>query len=313
MEQPPRYKLLHDPTSKFTISRTGHLYELESVNYREVPVHLEGVKRSSIHGLSRDSRRRMIKEVSSYGSRKPVFVTTTYNDPMPTCEEAKRHNKLFMQRLLYQYPDYWILWRLEFQPKSGRPHFHYLIYSKGKDVFIPSGCVKKLWREVTDREALEPRIEGLRSHRGGLYYCTKYLCKEDLEGFELYKKTHPNTKTGRFWGVQGRDRKPNDTKDLQVSAEDFKYILITVLRDKAERELKRDLRVKGDSWEAIEASLGTEEAEKEIRKRTRHLFKSANGTPTWTLSENQQLVEGMVRTAKASYNQDDLDYVFTFC
>lgn len=313
MELHSRYKLLHKPSSKFTISRTGHLYELESVNYGETPTHLEGIRRGEVKTFSRSSRRRMIKTVSSFGKRKPVFVTLSYNNPMPTCEEAKYHNKIFMKRILYQYPDYWILWRLEFQPLSGRPHFHYLIYSKGQSVFIPKHIIKKYARAATGRGALETRIEGLYSHRGGMYYCTKYLAKEDEEGFEKYKKHHPNTKIGRFWGVQGRSRIPDETKALEMSVEDYKYILMTVLRDKAEREFKRDYRVKGESWEIIEMLMATEEGEKELRKRTRNIFKSSNGTPTWLLSDDEDLMRGVLLTAKNRFRQEDLDYVLTFC
>ena len=70
MELPPRYKLLTDPSSSFNIKRTGHLYEVESCNYRGYqPDHLEGVKRNLISTFSKDSRRRLIKAVSAYGIR----------------------------------------------------------------------------------------------------------------------------------------------------------------------------------------------------------------------------------------------------
>ena len=98
-----------------------------------------------------------------------------------------------------------------------------------------------------------------------------------------------------------------------MSVEDYKYILMTVLRDKAEREFKRDYRVKGESWEIIEMLMATEEGEKELRKRTRNIFKSSNGTPTWLLSDDEDLMRGVLLTAKNRFRQEDLDYVLTFC
>ena len=193
MELPSRFKLLSDPSSSFNIKRTGHLYEVESVNFRGIqPDHLEGVKRGQIATFSRGSRRRMIQKASSFGDRKPIFGTNGYDNPIPSIKEAKIHNKRFLKKLHYDFPGHWVIWRMEFD-KNGRIHFHYLVYSTKGKTFISHQWWKRNWRHVTGRDTLRPEVKGMRSHRGGIYYATKYLCKEDQEGFEKYKALHPKS------------------------------------------------------------------------------------------------------------------------
>ena len=313
MELPPRYKLLTDPSSSFNIKRTGHLYEVESCNYRGYqPDHLEGVKRNLISTFSKDSRRRLIKAVSAYGIRCPIFGTTTYDDPMPSIAEAKRHNDRFMKRILRKFPTYWIVWRMEFQPKSGRPHFHYLIYSPEKTPFIPHQWFKKSWREVTGRDSLRPEVKGMRSHKGGLCYASKYLCKEDQEGFEKYKKFHPGSKIGRFWGIAGRKNIPEESKGMQLSREDYKWLLYEMAKDKAERSMKRNLRKEGNTWDQISA-LETQPEWDEHRLNLMRSYFRKNGMPTWTLSDEPNHIDRTVRQSKALNDPANIDFVFRYC
>lgn len=313
MEPPPRHKLLSDPSSSFNIKKSGHLYELESVNYAGFqPEQLEEVKRRQITTFSKDSRRRMIKKVSAYGTRCPIFGTTTYDDPMPTVDEAKRHNRNFMSRMLRKYPGHWIVWRLEFQPKSGRPHFHYLIYGQEKTPFVPHQWFRDNWRQVTGRDSLWPEVKGMRSHRGGIYYASKYLCKEDEEGFEKYKSFHPGTKVGRFWGVEGSKNIPDESKDKALSADDFKWLMIHMAKDKAERSMKRDLRKKGLSWDDIEAERNGKHWDRYVLEQAKVLWRKG-GMPTWTLSDETNFIDRTVRLSKNIHTDADIDYVFRFC
>ena len=313
MKLPPRYKLLSDPSSTFNVTKSGHLYELESVNHKGyLPDQLEGIKRNQITTFSKDSRRRMIKAVSAFGERCPIFGTTTYDDPMPTVKEAKRDNDVFMRRMLRKYPGHWIVWRMEFQPKSGRPHFHYLIYGQEKTPFVPHQWFRENWRSVTGRDSLWPEVKGMRSHRGGIYYASKYLCKEDEEGFQKYKDYHPGTKVGRFWGIAGRENIPDDSTDTAFSTEDYKWLLLHMVKDKAERSIKRDLRKQGKTWDEIDAEWGSPNWDQRVMDLARQLWRK-NGMPTWTCNDETNFLDRTIRLSKNSNTHADIDYVFRFC
>jgi hypothetical protein len=312
MELPSRFKLLTDPSSSFNIKKSGHLYEVESVNFRDLfPAHLDGVKRGQIKTFSRGSRRRMIKQCSSFGERKPIFGTNGYDNPIPSIKEAKKHNDRFLTKLHRDYPAHWVVWRMEFD-KNGRIHFHYLVYSKEGKTFISHQWWKRNWRHVTGRPSLRPEVKGMRSHRGGIYYASKYLCKEDEEGFEKYKALFPLAKVGRFWGVTGRKNIPMETKDYSISHDDFKWLILHLAKDKAERSYKRDLRKDGNSWEIIEAMWGSDDWDKEVLTRTKKLFQK-NGFPTWTLSDQPNYIERTIRTSRLKHDATDIDFVFPFC
>lgn len=312
MEKPNRYKLLSDPSSSFNIKKTGHLYEADSVNFTGwQPDQLLGKKRSQIVTFSKGSRRRMIKAIRSFGARCPIFGTTTYDDPMPSVEEAKKHNANFMRRILRSFKGYWIVWRMEFQPSSGRPHFHYLIYSKEKNAYISYKWFRKNWRLSTGRNSLYPDIQGMRSHRGGLYYCAKYLCKDDEEGFEKYQATHPKSDVGRFWGIYGRWNVPEESTVKPLNNEDFKYFLMILLEDKAIRSLKRELKERGKTWVWIECFQNTSEWDDLLTAKIKSLFVNG-GVPTWHLSDESNFIETIVRRSRERYSQQDIDDTFSF-
>ena len=312
MELPPRYKLLTDPSSSFNIKRTGHLYELESVNHSVLPDQLQGIKRKRITTFSKGSRRRMIQKLSRFGDRKAIFATCTYDDPMPTVEESKKHLDRLLKRIKRKFPDYTVVWRLEFQPKSGRPHYHMLIYGPDKTPFIPHQWLKKAWREVTGRDSLEPEVKGMRSHRGGMYYASKYLCKEDEEGFEKYRRMHPGTKVGRFWGVAGSKNVPAASDVTALTADDYKWLCLHMAKDKAERSMKRELRKKGKSWDEIEAETNGAYWDRCVLQQARRMF-VGGGMPTWCSTDETNFIDRTVRLSKNSHADADIDYVFRFC
>ena len=312
MERSPRYKLLTDPSSSFNIQRTGHLYELESVNHSVLPEQLEGIKRNRITTFSKASRRRMIQKLSRLGDRKAIFATCTYDDPMPTVEEAKTHLDRLLKRIQRKFPGYISVWRLEFQPKSGRPHFHMLIYGPDKTPFIPHQWLKAAWRQVTGRDSLRPEVKGMRSHRGGMYYASKYLCKEDEEGFEKYRRMHPGTKVGRFWGISGSKHIPDSADVTALSADDYKWLTLHMAKDKAERSIKRELRKKGKTYDEIEADSNSPGWDRCVLEQARMMF-VGGGFPTWISTDDLKYIDRTVRLSKNSHTDADIDYVFRFC
>ena len=307
----PRFLLLSDPTSHFQITRTGHLYELQSVNFTGYqPSHLDGVKRNAIQDFSRGSRRRLIKQIRAYGAIVPIFVTLGYDDPMPTCEEAKKHLDRFLVKLLRQHPTYWAVWRLEFQ-KAGRVHFHLLIYNQGTKPFVPKEWIEKQWSLCAGRERLYPRIEALRSHRGGLYYCAKYLAKSNDIGWSNYKELYPQSSPGRFWGIHGRKNFKETSVIQRLSADDYKYFLLTLLEEKAGRALTRDLIKKGWEYPKIEAFQALDEWDEMKKEKAKELFKKG-GVPTWALSDETDFISKEVGRSKTNHDAADIDSTFKF-
>ena len=309
--QHPRFSLLSNPTSTFNITRIGHLYEVDSVNFTGMqPVQLEGAKRNVILDFSRGSRRRLIKQIRAYGAIVPIFVTLGYNDPMPTMKEAKKHLHHFLGKLLRVHPTYWVVWRAEFQ-KAGRVHFHLLIYNQEKKPFVPKEWIQKHWSQCANRKCLYPRVEALRSHRGGLYYCAKYLAKDNDIGWSNYKELYPQSSPGRFWGIHGR----KNFKETQVietlSAEDFKYFLLTLLEEKAARSLTRDLIKQGWEYVKIDAFKSLDEWDQLVKDKAKEIFKKG-GVPTWALSDENEFVQAEVERSKAKHDASDIDSTFIF-
>lgn len=184
------------------INLYDHMMELEgpSVWERKGP----GAKRGCIFGMSPASRKRLRRAAARVPKKSiPNFFTTTYQKQVPF-EESKRHLDNFGKRMVYHYPDIFMIWRIELQ-KRKVPHYHFLIY-RGPQIINRKGANKEVfewmrrtWCEVIgqmDTEALQAstRYERLRNIRGVHYYISKYLSKDDGN------KDVP----GRQWGIIGR-------------------------------------------------------------------------------------------------------------
>jgi len=215
---------------KLKVTKNGHLFELESINAGKQPSHLEGVERSEIHEFSSQSRARLIREVSSYGSMVPIFVTLTYGAEYPEPLETKKHLKAWWRRISSAHPDYFAVWKLEFQ-KRGAPHYHLLVYSKKGRPRICKDFLKESWWQATKTKNLRTEVKRLRSHRGGVWYATKYLAKT-----EVYKPPVDPSETGnarqsvpgpgRFWGIMSRKNKPDNVSHYMLSQLSISFYLV---------------------------------------------------------------------------------------
>ena len=305
----PRFKLLYRPEVPFQITQHGHLYEVESCNYTGfIPEQLEGVKRKEIEAFSSGSRRRLIKLIRSFGAIKPIFLTLTYDDPMPTCKDAKADLFRFMKKLERKWPDIFSIWRLEFQ-KAGRVHFHLLLYSQVKQPYLPKDWIQSEWRDATGRSDLLPRVEKLRSHRGGLYYCAKYLAKDNDTGWQNYKALFPQESPGRFWGFRRRGQFNQQSVSSPLSNEDYKYLMLSMLEEKADRSLRRELIQSGNSYQSIEAITGCDDWDDKVKDKSKELFKEG-GCPTFFFSDSDNAISSQVRASKNFHTKADLDETF---
>ena len=279
----PRFKLKQG--QHLTVEQEGHLLRLESINANIQPLWLQDVKRSAIGGFSRASRYRLIQEVSTYGKLTPIFGTLGYNEPFPTWEEAKYHIDQFGKKILRKYPNYWVIWKMEFY-ESGCIHFHVLIYSPDGKPFIPKGEFKSMWEAATGRSHLYPRIERLRSHRGGIYYATKYLCKNETEELTENQKTF----SGRYWGILGRKNRVTHKTKYRLSPDEYKYLHGELCIQLATKRIKYELRKDGNEWEIINAGIDAGIYEEKIHRLAKSMI-TKNKAPTKLLTDDKHWLD----------------------
>ena len=279
----PRFKLKEG--QNLMVEQEGHLLRFESINANMQPFWLEDIKREKISTFSRASRYRLIQEVSTYGKLTPIFGTLGYNNPAPTWEDAKYHLSNMGKKILRKHPDYWIVWKMEFH-ESGAIHFHILVYSPKGKPFIDKTEFKQDWEASTGRRDLYPRIERLRSHRGGIYYATKYLCKE----VETELTEEQKTFAGRFWGIIGRKNRITHKTRYRLSPDEYKYMHGELCVQLATKNLKSRLRKKGEEWDTINAVIDSGTYEEEIHSIAQKMIQK-NRAPTKLLTDDKKWLD----------------------
>ena len=165
-----------------------------------------GGRRGEIKGFSSASRRRLINFLFSLEHPPEVMVTLTYPEKWEAdYHKWKRDLDVFFKRVARKFPEYWFVWKLEFQ-KRGAPHFH-LLGSFGKGVVVNQALkewVSRAWYEVVnsgDEKHLlaGTNVEVLDSNKKVRAYVCKYVSKEDVPKAEDGKEI----KVGRWWGKSG--------------------------------------------------------------------------------------------------------------
>jgi hypothetical protein len=208
-----------------------------------------------------------------------VFVTLTYGKDYPDPKATKAHLKAWWRRISKKHPDYWAVWKLEFQ-KRGAPHYHLLVYSIKGQPRICKDFLKESWWKATGTPNLRTEIKKLRSHRGGVWYATKYLAKT-----EVYQPASPPKNTegteqgalsdvpgpGRFWGIMSKKNCPDNKTEFMLSPTQYKYVLSQALHGLAEFLVKQDLVKKynlkmKDVGDLMNEDMISEKAKELVRK-----------------------------------------------
>lgn len=142
-----------------------------------------GGHRRSVATFSAASRKRMLDMFAKLdftrSSERPKFITLTYKDTYPSALKAKEHLWAFLARLKRLHSDLAVVWRLEFQ-RRGAPHFHLMVFHMP---YLDKKEVARMWHEITYQgvgAAPFTRIEAIRSHKGLMAYCSKYLAKSPI-------------------------------------------------------------------------------------------------------------------------------------
>lgn len=301
VELHPRWRLKHSETLE--VVQEGNLLSLESINVSQQPDWLKGTKRSEIISFSKASRYRLIQEVSRYGKLTPIFLTLGYDNPFPTYEDAKYHLDKFWKQIHRAYPKYWGVWKMEFY-ESGCIHFHILIYVAEGKPFIDKDEVRSRWESATGRCPLYPRIESLRSHRGGIYYATKYLCKEQ----ELLNQEEQK-KVGRYWGVLSRKNRVTHKTKFRLSPDEYKYLLGDLTLEIAKKWVKSDLKKKGYSWDDINVLTGTDQFDELAHAFAAKMIKESKA-PTHLMTDDNKWLTKIQMVIDAGFRKQEIEKMF---
>lgn len=163
--------------------------------------------REQIEKFTKSSAYRLQRYLREAKAKLDIFVTLTYPEShAPTGKEAKRHLKLFFQRMhrLYanQRRSYSACWFMEFQ-ENGTIHFHIL-----QNKYIPKKMLAAIWADIVSikddtarRKHLKSstRVEKFLSGRKGAgRYAAKYAKKQ-------LQKEKPDEIgwIGSYWGKVG--------------------------------------------------------------------------------------------------------------
>lgn len=189
---------------------------------RDFGNHAGGGIRGKVFGMSRQSRKRMLKRMAKVrGLEDAWFLTLTYPDVFPEDWQTwKRHLKAFIKRLNRACEKWEVtasgIWRLEVViRKSGEvnegkpaPHFHLVVQGLAGSVDIDffRAWLLRAWYEVVGSDDLDhlkagTQCDEVEDRRHAMRYVSKYIAKEDDEVAVLFALKA--LRTGRVWGQFG--------------------------------------------------------------------------------------------------------------
>jgi hypothetical protein len=109
--------------------------------------------------------RGLIRTNFTDGGQNQVFITLTFAESVMNPTTAQEKFFLFWKRLQYAYPDHKLDYISVIEPQgSGRWHFHVMVKSDQKELWIPKNRLKEIWGNG------RTSIERLKSNDVGAYY-----------------------------------------------------------------------------------------------------------------------------------------------
>jgi hypothetical protein len=146
-----------------------------------------------------------------------LFVTLTYERVMEDWVKSARDIKVLWYRLQRRFGgNVAMFWRRDLQ-KRGSIHFHMLLLGPG---FVPKEWLAQAWADIVEEARPFTRVERVRSRKGAMVYCAKYMAKVDgqvaggagdvvpapegLDPSPPLGLSDVAYSTGRCWGLKGR-------------------------------------------------------------------------------------------------------------
>src|SRR5829696_4557020 len=209
--------------------------------------HRGGGIRDKVRGLSRTSRRNLLRRLASINRSafrafkgRMIFVTLTYPCEYPKEPDVcKNHLKALRKRLQREYGSFAAFWRLGIQ-KRGAWHFHLLLFMGPS--FEPISELRRFisssWYEVTGKVSeghlrAGTRVEAVRKWKQVTSYVERYMAKP-----EEFPK---GLQTGRIWGIWNENLLPVRWKTVEVSLRDA-FRIRRIYRRLAKRKGSGSLR-----------------------------------------------------------------------
>lgn len=217
------------------ITQQGRLLKVKTYRSSTQKISPPDVKRGTVGGFSRKSRKRMLEQIAKINVPSVVhFVTLTYPDHTAPLDGRQAHANLraFFERVRRRWPHASAVWRMEIEHrKSGRfrgyaiPHFHILLFNchdmpmpHNSDEWRPyTGWVNVAWAGVIDAYDEKPSdgskppmmrtdCQLLDGARAVMRYTSKYAAKPAVED-NLVSLPYLHAQ-GRCWGVFNRPQLP---------------------------------------------------------------------------------------------------------
>jgi hypothetical protein len=212
--------------------------------------------RGCINSFSPRSRRRVLEAINKINRNRILesilFCTLTYPSVFPTSHvTCKVHLDNFCKALSRDYPSIFILWRLEYQVggglRRGAPHYHLMLFQTQKnqmigDIKLFRKYIAETWFRIVGSHDIRHLRAGtqadfMRSFKGALAYCSKYLAKTEQSEIPTVMDDLP----GRFWGIYLRDNMPVDEVIHEIGDDVFfrmRRAFYAIYRKKVGRKYK---------------------------------------------------------------------------
>jgi hypothetical protein len=214
---PSQYETtIKDYSGSYLFSSVPYLTTPITLNFYQNSIHVSGLseivphdpppdrKKNDIVSFSKNSRRRMIKLVSTiqfFSYYKTFFVTLTYHEDWNSNPRfSKNHLDRYLKSIKQFLPSIDYIWRLEEQER-GAPHYHILFFLREK---ISTADNKKLnslftsaWIKIKDCKCHYCRhygidVQSIESTSKLISYVSKYSAKQN--------ENKPASLIGRRWG-----------------------------------------------------------------------------------------------------------------
>lgn len=183
--------------------------------------------RGKVAGFSFASRRRLMRVIAKIPRKiLPLFITLTYPGEFSKNDRIwKRNIDVFGKRWMREFPNSFIVWKLELQER-GAPDIHLLVWGVKLSRKLMD-WVSLSWYQVVGSGdprhlAAGTRCEKIDSQRGAFAYVSKYTTKMERPEYQ---------EMGRAWGIIGRENYESKVIRpfvIEISAVDAAELLKTM-------------------------------------------------------------------------------------
>jgi len=161
----PKINIIRLPGNQYKNPITGEVREM---------VKRDGKDNHNLR-VTFDNLQRLIRTNFSSGGQNQIMLTLTYAHHERNPYTAKEDFEIFWKRVKRRYPDHKLSYICVIEPQgSGRWHFHVMIKSDKRELWVDKWEIKKVWGKGN------AYVERLKSNDVGMYYIA-YFTKLNYE------------------------------------------------------------------------------------------------------------------------------------